>query len=142
MLAILDACHSGTLLDLDHYDCNKVYFPWVSLGSRDAKTRHVDVVRKNDTIAPVLHQKTAPAALLESVPTLTSPRSPFSRSLFSPLSPTSKSIRHSRSLHHKAAKQPEEDQHENANEAEQAHRRTARELRRRRTTATMSVASL
>ncbi|TFY68176.1 hypothetical protein EVJ58_g1157 [Rhodofomes roseus] len=43
LMAILDACHSGTLLDLDHYDCNKVYFPWVSLGRRDAKTRHVDV---------------------------------------------------------------------------------------------------
>lgn len=112
-------------------------------------------MRKNDTstllphskndrcslyaVAPVLQQKTAPAAILETIPTLRSPRSPLSplsRSIFSPLSQTSKSIRHSRSLHHKALKQTEHDAHEN--EAEQEHRR-ARELRRRRTTMSVSA---
>ncbi|KAH9932852.1 caspase domain-containing protein [Fomitopsis serialis] len=133
--AILDACHSGTLLDLDHYDCNKVYFPWVSLGSRDAKTRHVDVVRRNDTFAPVLQQKTIPAAPLDTLSPL--PRSPLShsplpalptpRSPLSPLSP-SKTIRHSRSLHHKALKRAEQDP-----SAEQ------RALRRRRTTVSVAA---
>ena len=32
--AILDTCHSGTLLDLPHYHCNNVYVPWQSKGER------------------------------------------------------------------------------------------------------------
>jgi len=32
--AILDTCHSGTLLDLPHYHCNNVYVPWQSKGQR------------------------------------------------------------------------------------------------------------
>ena len=28
LTAIFDSCHSGTLLDLDHYKCNNVAFPW------------------------------------------------------------------------------------------------------------------
>ncbi|KAI0277926.1 caspase domain-containing protein [Russula aff. rugulosa BPL654] len=28
LLAIIDASHSGTMLDLPHYDCNDVYVPW------------------------------------------------------------------------------------------------------------------
>ena len=29
LTAVFDACHSGTLLDLDHYKCNNPKFPWV-----------------------------------------------------------------------------------------------------------------
>lgn len=28
LTAVFDACHSGTLLDLDHYKCNNPRFPW------------------------------------------------------------------------------------------------------------------
>ncbi|KZT69122.1 hypothetical protein DAEQUDRAFT_277096 [Daedalea quercina L-15889] len=135
LMAILDACHSGTLLDLDHYDCNKVYFPWVSLGSRDAKTLHIDVVRKLDTFAPVLQQRTAPAALLDSLSTLTSPRS--LRSPLSRLSPSSKSasksVRPSRSLHHRPQKRSEQDQNSDV--------RHGSALLRRRTTMSVSMAA-
>ncbi|KAF8816853.1 hypothetical protein BYT27DRAFT_6379021 [Phlegmacium glaucopus] len=31
-VSVFDACHSGTLLDLTHYRCNRVYVPWVSKG--------------------------------------------------------------------------------------------------------------
>ncbi|KAL7277086.1 hypothetical protein PYCCODRAFT_1465489 [Trametes coccinea BRFM310] len=34
LTAIFDACHSGTMLDLDHYQCNAVYFPWLNRGKR------------------------------------------------------------------------------------------------------------
>ncbi|KAI0330732.1 hypothetical protein GY45DRAFT_1336616 [Cubamyces sp. BRFM 1775] len=34
LTAVIDSCHSGTLLDLDHYHCNAVYFPWLSRGVR------------------------------------------------------------------------------------------------------------
>lgn len=30
LTALVDTCHSATMLDLDHYNCNKVYYPWYS----------------------------------------------------------------------------------------------------------------
>jgi hypothetical protein len=36
--AILDTCHSGTMLDLPHYHCNTVYVPWQSKGERRTMT--------------------------------------------------------------------------------------------------------
>ena len=36
--AILDTCHSGTMLDLPHYHCNNVYVPWQSKGERRTMT--------------------------------------------------------------------------------------------------------
>ncbi len=32
LLAIFDTCHSGTLLDLNHYACNQVWYPWCNNG--------------------------------------------------------------------------------------------------------------
>lgn len=48
LIAIFDACHSGTILDLDHYDCNALYHPWVSKGIRGMMTRQMNVVRQDD----------------------------------------------------------------------------------------------
>jgi metacaspase-1 len=36
--AIIDTCHSGTMLDLPHYYCNDVYVPWQSKGERRTMT--------------------------------------------------------------------------------------------------------
>lgn len=47
LTAIFDSCHSGTLLDLDHYLCNTVYFPWVNKGTRDAGAQPRAGVRKH-----------------------------------------------------------------------------------------------
>jgi len=33
-VSIFDSCHSGTLLDLMHYRCNRVHVPWVNKGAR------------------------------------------------------------------------------------------------------------
>ncbi|KZT07075.1 uncharacterized protein LAESUDRAFT_131614 [Laetiporus sulphureus 93-53] len=38
LTAIFDTCHSGTMLDLEHYRCNAIYHPWVSKGWRRFKT--------------------------------------------------------------------------------------------------------
>ncbi|KAI9431485.1 caspase domain-containing protein [Lactarius indigo] len=38
LLAVLDTCHSGTMLDLPHSHCNNVYVPWVSKGTRRTLT--------------------------------------------------------------------------------------------------------
>lgn len=48
LTAIFDSCHSGTLLDLDHYLCNNVYYPWTNIGGiRRYMTKWLGVRRKN-----------------------------------------------------------------------------------------------
>ena len=47
LTAIFDSCHSGTMLDLDHYLCNNVYYPWMDVGNRRHMTKWLDVRRKN-----------------------------------------------------------------------------------------------
>ncbi|KAI0754067.1 caspase domain-containing protein [Daedaleopsis nitida] len=37
LTAVFDSCHSGTLLDLDHYECNNVWLPILSRGRRNPK---------------------------------------------------------------------------------------------------------
>ncbi|KAH9998768.1 peptidase C14, caspase domain-containing protein [Russula vinacea] len=49
LLAILDTCHSGTLLDLPHYHCNDVYVPWQSKGERRTLTLQNANVRRQAT---------------------------------------------------------------------------------------------
>ncbi|KAH9887977.1 caspase domain-containing protein [Cubamyces lactineus] len=46
LTAIIDSCHSGTLLDLDHYHCNAVYFPWLSRGVRRLSKKKWQLVRQ------------------------------------------------------------------------------------------------
>ncbi|KAJ7812372.1 caspase domain-containing protein [Mycena olivaceomarginata] len=44
LVAILDTCNSGSLLDLKHYRCNRVPVPWVWRGKRDSEEiRNVNV---------------------------------------------------------------------------------------------------
>ncbi|KAI0765913.1 caspase domain-containing protein [Trametes elegans] len=47
LTAIFDSCHSGTLLDLDHYLCNAVYFPWLNRGTRRSMSKWMNVRRRN-----------------------------------------------------------------------------------------------
>ena len=47
LTAVFDSCHSGTMLDLDHYLCNNIYFPWKSPGRRKHKTMWQQVRRKD-----------------------------------------------------------------------------------------------
>ncbi|KAJ7031057.1 caspase domain-containing protein [Mycena alexandri] len=44
LVAVLDTCHSGTLLDLKHGNCNQVYVPWIS---RSGEPR---LVRRNGKV--------------------------------------------------------------------------------------------
>ncbi|KAF9475281.1 hypothetical protein BDN70DRAFT_883915 [Pholiota conissans] len=34
LIAVFDSCHSGSLLDLKHFRCNRVYVPWINKGNR------------------------------------------------------------------------------------------------------------
>ena len=47
LTAIFDSCHSGTLLDLDHYLCNNIYNPRTTQGYRRYKTLWQGVHRKD-----------------------------------------------------------------------------------------------
>lgn len=47
LFALLDTCHSGTLLDLPHYYCNSVFYPWRSKGKRRTNSWQNVTVRRN-----------------------------------------------------------------------------------------------
>ncbi|KAJ6497957.1 caspase domain-containing protein [Mycena vitilis] len=46
LVAVLDTCHSGSLLDLKHYRCNRVPVPWVWRGRRSSEPIRNAVVRR------------------------------------------------------------------------------------------------
>ncbi|KJA29060.1 hypothetical protein HYPSUDRAFT_33585 [Hypholoma sublateritium FD-334 SS-4] len=53
--AVIDACHSGSLLDLEHYACNRVYVPWTSKGGkRGVRTLWYRIAKQNAIIMPPL----------------------------------------------------------------------------------------
>ncbi|TFK85488.1 peptidase C14 [Polyporus arcularius HHB13444] len=45
LTAIFDSCHSGTLLDLEHYTCNSAWFPWCTIGPRTLSKGGPNVLR-------------------------------------------------------------------------------------------------
>ncbi|KAH9923400.1 peptidase C14 [Epithele typhae] len=47
LTAIFDSCHSGTMLDLDHYLCNAIYSPLKSPGLRRYKSKWQQVRRRD-----------------------------------------------------------------------------------------------
>ncbi|KAJ6526927.1 caspase domain-containing protein [Mycena vulgaris] len=47
LVAVLDTCHSGSLLDLRHYRCNRVFVPWRYRGKRGSEPLQQLVVRRD-----------------------------------------------------------------------------------------------
>ncbi|PCH35032.1 hypothetical protein WOLCODRAFT_139697 [Wolfiporia cocos MD-104 SS10] len=92
LTAVLDSCHSGTLLDLKHYRCNTIYLPWVANGERKLRSRWENVVRKDAT--PPTPRKPAPLPALTRVPTFTD----MMKTLGRPLRKTSAQLQRSLSL--------------------------------------------
>ncbi|KAI9062042.1 hypothetical protein FKP32DRAFT_1593907 [Trametes sanguinea] len=52
LTAIFDACHAGTMLDLNHYQCNAVYFPWLNRGIRHKSKSRFQLVKRENAILP------------------------------------------------------------------------------------------
>ncbi|KAI0783748.1 caspase domain-containing protein [Abortiporus biennis] len=46
LLAIFDACHSATMLDLPHYDCNSVWFPWCTKFYGYGRSQLIPITRR------------------------------------------------------------------------------------------------
>ncbi|KAF7337815.1 Metacaspase pca1 [Mycena venus] len=46
LVAVLDTCHSGSLLDLKHHRCNRVYVPWTWRGKRNSEEVRNSIVRR------------------------------------------------------------------------------------------------
>lgn len=80
LLAILDTCHSGTMLDLPHYHCNNVYVPWQSKGERRTMTMQNINVRRQATdsyprnVSPPPTFETAADTIDEQSPTVELPQ--------------------------------------------------------------------
>ncbi|KAJ2915783.1 hypothetical protein MD484_g4631, partial [Candolleomyces efflorescens] len=46
LIAVFDTCHSASLLDLEHFRCNRVWVPWTNKGKRRSMTKQNGVVRQ------------------------------------------------------------------------------------------------
>ncbi|KAJ7502590.1 caspase domain-containing protein [Mycena galericulata] len=53
LVAVLDTCHSGSLLDLKHTRCNRVPVPWKWRGKRNSEEKRRMVVRNNARLASI-----------------------------------------------------------------------------------------
>ncbi|KAM5543595.1 hypothetical protein V8D89_002846 [Ganoderma adspersum] len=53
LTAVFDSCHSGTLLDLDHYLCNEVYHPFLCRAPSKQRSKWMGIERKNAHAPPV-----------------------------------------------------------------------------------------
>ena len=71
LTAIFDSCHSGTLLDLDHYLCNNIYHPWKNPGRRRYKTLWQHVRRRDGRGEFTLRARAAAAGKVPRVRRLT-----------------------------------------------------------------------
>ncbi|KAJ7864900.1 hypothetical protein B0H13DRAFT_1081849 [Mycena leptocephala] len=47
LVAVLDTTHSSSLLDLQHYRCNRVFVPWIEKGRRYSNDRWNSVFRRH-----------------------------------------------------------------------------------------------
>jgi len=82
LIAILDTCHSGTLLDLPHYHCNNVWVPWQSKGTRRTLTMQNNNVRRQATY---FTNSTSPGQPLPSIVGIMDLQEPSDRSARPPL---------------------------------------------------------
>ncbi|KAJ6497958.1 caspase domain-containing protein [Mycena vitilis] len=67
LVAVLDTCHSGSLLDLKHYRCNRVPVPWLWRGKRNSEPIRNAVVRRGARLL-TLSEATGPTQQTQSAP--------------------------------------------------------------------------
>ncbi|KAF9481557.1 hypothetical protein BDN70DRAFT_876221 [Pholiota conissans] len=57
LTAVIDSCHSCSLLDLKHFRCNRVYVPWINRGKRRTLTLQYFTHRKQALFAAIRSPK-------------------------------------------------------------------------------------
>ncbi|KAJ7633411.1 caspase domain-containing protein [Mycena polygramma] len=67
LVAVLDTCHSGSLLDLKHYRCNRVPVPWLWRGKRNSEPIRNAVVRRGARLL-TLSETTGPTQQAPNAP--------------------------------------------------------------------------
>ncbi|KAJ7034038.1 caspase domain-containing protein [Mycena alexandri] len=82
LVAILDTCHAGSLLDLKHYRCNRVPVPWIWRGNRNSEDIRNNVGRRGAQMM-TLSQPVDPTLHTDNSPTSTHPQ----RSVISVMTP-------------------------------------------------------
>ncbi|KAE9407925.1 hypothetical protein BT96DRAFT_986155 [Gymnopus androsaceus JB14] len=78
LVAVLDSCHSGSLLDLEHFRCNRPYVPWVSKGRRKSDEMWNNVRRRNGMIVYQTTRISGDRVKQRKTAVLPTPRSPLS----------------------------------------------------------------
>ncbi|KAF8816851.1 hypothetical protein BYT27DRAFT_7181309 [Phlegmacium glaucopus] len=86
LVAIFDSCHSASLLDLEHFRCNRVYVPWLNKGRRKTDFLRNVVMRHNAKIDVSLRSVTQATRLSRSA--ITWKRTSIDQVLASPLMPS------------------------------------------------------
>lgn len=51
LTAVFDSCHSASLLDLEHWRCNRVYVPWITKGKRRSNPKW-NISRRKGAMVP------------------------------------------------------------------------------------------
>ncbi|KAF5389656.1 hypothetical protein D9757_004112 [Collybiopsis confluens] len=78
LVAVLDSCHSASLLDLEHFRCNRVWVPWVSKGRRKSDTILSNVRRHNALVVYQNKRISGDRVKQRKTTVHPSPRSPLS----------------------------------------------------------------
>ncbi|KAJ6532726.1 caspase domain-containing protein [Mycena vulgaris] len=68
LVAVFDTCYSNSLLDLNHYRCNRVFVPWISRGRRSSEDKWQDVVRRDALLSRISPFANRDQALLPANP--------------------------------------------------------------------------
>jgi len=84
LVAIFDSCHSCSLLDLEHFRCNRVYVPWLNKGRRKTDFARNIMMRHNARIDVSLRSVTQARRLSRSA--ITWKRTSIDQVLSSPVS--------------------------------------------------------
>ncbi|KAF7313830.1 Mitochondrial chaperone BCS1 [Mycena chlorophos] len=73
LVAVFDSCHSASLLDLEHFRCNRAYVPWISKGKRKSDEMWNAIVRKHALPLQALSKQGTPSnsPLASRTPTFT-----------------------------------------------------------------------
>ncbi|KAJ7429501.1 caspase domain-containing protein [Mycena latifolia] len=97
LVAVLDTCHSGSLLDLPHYRCDRVFVPWVNRGRRTREELRPRVVRRGALLLSPAGVNWHSASTPTPMPTRSRTRRSIMSVMSNPQAPVGRPFAHRRS---------------------------------------------